>query len=77
MSYLSSGDAPTAEWRQSQLAKLDEAAKPKAALEFVVIISLRKMVIAAAELPQLRSMTPAEWNKRVTTLANTSAPAKP
>ena len=72
ISYLSSGDAPTAEWRQAQLARLDEAAKPKAALEFVVIISLRKMVIAAAELPQLRSMTPAEWNKRVTTLANTS-----
>src|SRR5436190_3062740 len=77
MSYLSSGDAPTTGWRQAQLAKLDEAAKPKAALEFVVLTSMRKMVIAAAELPQLRSMTPAEWNKRVTTLANTSAPAKP
>src|SRR5438128_8793046 len=37
MSYISSGDAPTMEWRQAQLAKLDEAAKPKAALEFVVI----------------------------------------
>src|SRR5213078_3590669 len=70
MSYLSSGDAPTAEWRQAQLATLDEAAKPKAALEFVVIKSLRKLVIAAGELPQLRSMTPVEWNKRVTTLAS-------
>src|SRR2546421_2652949 len=78
MSYLSSGDAPTAEWRQAQLARLDEAAKPKAALEFVVLTSVRKMVIAAAELPQLRSMTPAEWNRRVTMMTSPPAPpAKP
>jgi len=74
MSYLTSGDAPTTEWRQAQLAKLDEAAKPKAALEFVVITSVRKLVVAAGELPQLRSMTPAEWNKRVTTMASPAAP---
>ena len=60
MSYLSTGDAPTTEWRNAQLARLDEAAKPKAALEFVVITSVRKLVIAAAELRQLRSTTPAE-----------------
>lgn len=75
LSYLSTGSAPAAEWSQKQLARLDEAAKPKAALEFVVITSVRKLVIAAGELPQLRSMTPAEWNKRVTTMA--SPPAKP
>lgn len=69
MSYLSSGDAATTEWRDAQLAKLNEAAKPKAALELVVITSVRKLVIAAAELPQLRSITPAEWKKRVTTRA--------
>src|SRR5438132_11140234 len=73
MSYLTSGDAPTTEWRQAQLAKLDEAAKPKAALEFVVITSVRKLVIAAAELPRLKSITPAEWKKRVNTQA---APGK-
>jgi hexosaminidase len=65
MSYLSTGDAPTTEWRKAQLARLDEAAKPKAALEFVVITSVRKLVIAAAELSQLRSNTPAEWKKLV------------
>ena len=69
ISYLSSGSAPTTEWRQAQLARLDEAAKSKAALEFVVITSVRKLVIAAGELPQLRSMTPAEWKKRVNTQA--------
>ena len=69
LGHLSSDDAATSEWRDAQLAKLDEAAKPAAALEFVVITSLRKLVIAAAELPQLNSMTPAEWKKRVTTQA--------
>jgi hexosaminidase len=77
MSYLSSGDAPTTDWRQAQLAKLDEATKPKAALEFVVVNSVRKLVIAAGELPQLRLMTAVEWNKRVMTLANPpAAPAR-
>jgi hexosaminidase len=77
MSHLSAGDPATAEWRDAQLARLNEAAKPKAALEFVVITSIRKLVIAAAELPQLRSITPAEWKKRVTALASPSATPKP
>src|SRR5438309_478779 len=77
MSYLSSGSAPTTEWRNAQLARLDEAARPKAALEFVVITSVRKLVIAAAELPQLNSTTPAEWKKRVNTMASPPAPSKP
>jgi hypothetical protein len=77
MSYLSSGSAPPTEWRTAQLAKLDEAAKPKAALEFAVIASVRKLVIAAAELPQLNSSTPAEWKQRVNTLASPPAAPKP
>jgi hexosaminidase len=78
IAHLSAGDAVTTEWRDAQLAKLDEAARPSAALEFVVITSVRKLVIAAAELPQLRSTTPAEWKKRVTMMATPSAaPAKP
>ena len=77
MRYLSTGDEAPAEWRNTQLAKLDEAAKPAAALEFVVIISVRKLVIGAAELPQLRSVTPAEWKKQVTTMATSPAPSKP
>jgi hexosaminidase len=77
MSYLSAGDAPATEWRNAQLAKLDEAAKPSAALEFVVIASVRKLVIAAAELPQLNSTTPAEWKKRVTNMASPAPTARP
>lgn len=69
MARLAAGDSASAEWRDAQLAKLDEAAKPKAALEFVVVTSVRKLVIAAVELPQLKTTTPAEWKTRVTTLA--------
>jgi hexosaminidase len=49
MALLSIGNTATAQWRDAQLAKLDEAAKPKAALELVIIPSVRKLVIAAAE----------------------------
>ena len=70
MSHLAAGDGATTQWRDAQLAKLDEAAKPKAALEFVVITSVRKLVIAAAELPQLKTTSPADWKKRITTLAS-------
>lgn len=69
MAYLSAGETPTAQWRDAQLAKLNEAAKPKAALEFVVIPGVRKLVIAAAELSQLNSTNPEEWKKRVRALA--------
>jgi hexosaminidase len=48
IAYLSTGNSATPQWRDAQLAKLDEAAKPKAALELVVIPSVRKLIIAAA-----------------------------
>jgi hexosaminidase len=74
ISYLSRGIAPPAEWRDAKLAALENAAKPKAALEFVVIPSLRQLVIAASELPRLSQMTPAEWRSHVKTMA--AQPAK-
>ncbi|MGI9168078.1 MAG: beta-N-acetylhexosaminidase [Pyrinomonadaceae bacterium] len=70
VSFLKLGTPPTREWREDNLALLDEAAKPYAALEFAVIPGLRKLVIAAAELPRLKSMTAAEWKKQVTALAS-------
>jgi hexosaminidase len=69
MSYLSSRETPPDQWRDVQLARLAEAAKPKAALEFVVIASVRKLVIAAADQSQFDPRNPAEWKKRITTLA--------
>ncbi len=72
MSYLSAGIAPTQQWRDARLATLDQAAKPKAALEFATISSVKQLVIGAAELAQLKTMRPEEWKKRVITLAGTS-----
>ncbi|HWS87781.1 MAG TPA: family 20 glycosylhydrolase [Pyrinomonadaceae bacterium] len=73
LSYLTRGSAPTAEWRDTRLAALDAAAKPKAALEFAVIGGLRQLVVAAYEQPRLRQMSAAEWKAQVKTLA---APSK-
>jgi hypothetical protein len=70
MSYLKTGVAPSAEWRDAQLAKLDQAANPKAALEFPIIPGVRQLIIAASEMPQLKSMTTDEWRKRVLSLSN-------
>ncbi|HEX3557666.1 MAG TPA: family 20 glycosylhydrolase [Pyrinomonadaceae bacterium] len=73
LAYLTKGNAPTAAWRDSRLAMLDEAAKPKAALEFPFLPSLRELIVAAYEMPQLKTSSPGEWRKRVKQLA---APAK-
>ena len=70
LSYLSAGIAPSNAWRESKLALLDQAAKPKAALEFPMISAVKELVIAAAELPQLNNTEPAEWSKRVKSLAS-------
>jgi hexosaminidase len=72
LSYLSSGVAPTIQWRDARLAALDQAAKPKAALEFATITSVKRLVIAVAELPQLKTTSPEEWKKHV--IALSSAP---
>lgn len=55
ISYLKLGTPPTRDWRDANLAKLDEAAKPYGALEFAVIPSVRQLVMAAAELPKLKT----------------------
>jgi hypothetical protein len=74
LSYLARGVAPSAEWRDAKLSAVDEAAKPKAALEFPAVQAVRRLVVAAAELPRLGQLSPAEWKTHVETLA---APPKP
>lgn len=69
LSYISRSVVPTAAWRDGKLAALEQIAKPKAALEFHVISSVRQLVIAASELPRLQQMTSAEWRAQVKTLA--------
>jgi hypothetical protein len=75
LSYLSRGVAPGDAWRDAKLAALEQVARPKAALEFPVVSSVRRLVVAAAESPRLRQMTPAEWKEHVKTLS--APPAKP
>ena len=50
ISYLKLGMPPPREWRETSLAKVDEAAKPHGALEFVVIGSVKQLVNAAADI---------------------------
>ena len=50
ISYLKLGQPPTREWREASTLKLDEAAKPHAALEFMVVPAVKELVTAATEL---------------------------
>ena len=65
----SAGRRPAGRVAGGQLARSTAAAKPKAALELVVIPSLKKLVFAAGELPKLETMTSEAWQTRVKTLA--------
>jgi hexosaminidase len=50
LTYLKLGIPPPRDWREQSLAKVDEAAKPYGALEFVVIAGVKQLVNAAAEV---------------------------
>ncbi|MFL6211278.1 MAG: beta-N-acetylhexosaminidase [Pyrinomonadaceae bacterium] len=69
LQYLTEGRAPSAEWRAEKLALLDGAAQPKGELELPIIPALRQLVLAAAELEQLKTMSPADWKAHVLALA--------
>jgi hexosaminidase len=68
ISYLAADVAPPEGWREARMAMLDEAAKPKAEVEFAIIGPVRKLVILAAEMPGLKSIPTSEWKARVMTL---------
>jgi hypothetical protein len=50
VTYLKLGMPPPREWRETSLAKVDEAAKPVAALEFVVIGGVKQLINTAADI---------------------------
>jgi hexosaminidase len=50
IAYLSSRTPPPPGWREASMAKLDEAAKPYAALEFVVVAAVKDLVAGASEV---------------------------
>lgn len=49
ISYLKLGTPPVREWREASVLKLDEAAKPYAALEFMVVPAVRELIEAATK----------------------------
>lgn len=49
LSYLKLGMQSTADWRTASLLKMDEATKPYGALEFVVVPSVKKLILATAK----------------------------
>lgn len=51
--YLQPGMQPPSGWREAKLAVMDEAAKPKALLRFVVLDPLRQLIGAASQAESL------------------------
>jgi hypothetical protein len=75
ISYLTTGVVPPAGWREAKISVLDEAAKPKSsAVEFAVLTSVRKLIVAAAEVQNSKKMSSIEWRKKVLELS--APPAK-
>jgi hexosaminidase len=68
--YLAAGVAPPDGWRTEKLALIETVSKTKSELEFPILPTVRRLVIAASEVPKLKTMSPAEWNTHVTTLAS-------
>jgi hexosaminidase len=65
LSYLTTMTAPAKQWQEARLALLARAAEPRAAVELAIIPSLKQLIIAAAELPQLKRGTEEEWRNRI------------
>jgi hexosaminidase len=68
LSYLAADVAPPDGWREARMTMLEQAAKPKAEVEFAIIEPVRKLIILAAEMPGLKSIPQSQWKDRVLTL---------
>ena len=74
VSYLEKNETPPAEWRDAKLKMLDEITKPKAALEFAVVSGVKMLIVAAAEMPNLKNVSPTERRERIRKIAFPSPP---
>jgi hexosaminidase len=59
------GTQAPAEWAARARGVVDAAAPARAEVELAVAPGMAKLVLAASQLDQLRSMTPAEWNQKL------------
>ena len=57
------------EWRTAKIAMLEQASKPRAEVEFAIIDPVRRLVILAAEISELKNIPVSQWKQRVLTLA--------
>lgn len=69
LDYLAAGAQPPAEWRAEKLALIARVAATKSEVEFPILPALKQLVIAAAEQPQLKTMSAADWKAHVLALA--------
>jgi hexosaminidase len=67
--FLQSNKIPTEEWLNTNLARLIEAAQPKAAVELMIVPPVMEMVIAAAEQEKRKTMPAEEWKEHVKSMA--------
>jgi hexosaminidase len=67
--FLQSNKLPTEEWLNAKLARLIGAAKPKAAVELMIVQPVMELVIAAAEQEKRKTMSAEEWKKHVKSMA--------
>ena len=72
---LASGRAPASDWLATQLAALDRAAVPHAAVEQPAIASIRLLAVAAAEQTKRASLPPDAWREHLQSLAQPAPPA--
>jgi hexosaminidase len=69
VSYLEKNETPSAEWRDATLKTLSELTKPQAALEFAIAPGVRMLVVAAAEMPNLKSASASERREKIRSIA--------
>ncbi|HYI00026.1 family 20 glycosylhydrolase, partial [Hyalangium sp.] len=77
LSYLRSGTAPRAGWREEALQRIDEAARPHGQVELAIIQPLRELVLAAVLQPEARALGAARWQARVKAEALATIPKPP
>jgi hexosaminidase len=66
---LSEQTEKTEAWRTDKLVQLQQAARPKAALELMIVQPLKEVIIASGEQEKRKTMSAEEWKKYVKSLA--------
>lgn len=77
LSYIKSGTAPRAGWREEALQRIQEAARPQGQVELAIIQPLRELVIAAALRSEASTLSAASWHARVKAEALAVIPKPP